>query len=154
MERTLRQGRVGGRKMFITRAASKVHSRRNEWGGELIVERITRRAKKRFSRFGTVPIGYDRRKSGRPDHVNLLFVSRLGTFSEIRTRYPYRSLHSFPRFLPILTSIFGGKSWQVDRYRCRIKTATVSRGHFYSNESIGFLRLRRSIDRSITRQSV
>lgn len=69
--------------MFITRAASKVHSRRNEWDGELIVERITRRAKKRFSRFGTVPIGYDRRKSGRPDHVNLLFVSRLGTFSEI-----------------------------------------------------------------------
>lgn len=96
--------------MFITRAASKVHSRRNEWGGEFVVERITRRAKKRFSRFGTVPIGYDRRKSGRPDHVNLLFVSRLGTFSEIRTRYPYRSLHSFPRFLPILTSIFGGKS--------------------------------------------
>lgn len=95
--------------MFITRAASKVHSRRNEWGGELIVERITRRAKKRFSRFGTVPIGYDRCKSGRPDHVNLLFVSRLGTFSEIRTRYPYLISAFIPSFSPDFDIHFRGK---------------------------------------------
>lgn len=55
-----------------------------------------------------------------------------------------RSLRLFPRFLPILTSIFGGK--KVDRYRYRYEiNPTVS--HFYSNESIGFLW--RSIDRSI-----
>lgn len=90
----------GGRKTFIIRASSNVHSRRNERrGGEETHSRADN-AKKRFPRFGTVPIGYDRHKSGRPDHVNLLFVSQLSLKSALDTPYPDRCVYSlvFSRF--------------------------------------------------------
>lgn len=89
-----------------------------------------------------MPIGYDRHKSGRPDHVNLLFVSQLSLKSARDTLIPIAAF--IPSFSPDFDIHFRGK--KVDRYRYRYEiNPTVS--HFYSNESIGFLW--RSIDRSI-----
>ena len=139
----------GGRKTFIIRASSNVHSRRNERrGGEETHSRADN-AKKRFPRFGTVPIGYDRHKSGRPDHVNLLFVSQL-SLKSARDIPLSRSLRLFPRFLPILTSIFGGKkSIDID-----IDTKSIRQFLTFTRTNRSDSSDDRSIDRSITRQSV
>lgn len=97
----------GGRKTFIIRASSNVHSRRNERrGGEETHSRADN-AKKRFPRFGTVPIGYDRHKSGRPDHVNLLFVSQLSLKSARDTLIPIAAF--IPSFSPDFDIHFRGK---------------------------------------------
>lgn len=133
----------GGRKTFIIRASSNVHSRRNERrGGEETHSRADN-AKKRFPRFGTVPIGYDRHKSGRPDHVNLLFVSQLSLKSARDTLIPIAAF--IPSFSPDFDIHFRGE-----------KSRSISISIRNQSDSFSLLleridRIPLTIDRSIDR---
>lgn len=130
-----------GRRLSFARRRTFILVETNEGAGKrLTVERITR--KNVFlvlARCQSDMIGI--KADGRITSIYFSCRNFLWNPHEIPLS---RSLRLFPRFLPILTSIFGGK--KVDRYRYRYEiNPTVS--HFYSNESIGFLW--RSIDRSI-----